>query len=89
MTPAQEAAAHQATSDPVESDYSFLAAEAAALGWTLAAVAERVAATRALWIQIGAEIEGLRQGALTAIAAAENVDAVAVAAAVTWPTADS
>ena len=86
---AQEAAAYQAASDPVDGGYPFLAAEAAALGWTLQAVAERVAATRTLWVQIGAEIEGTRQGALAGIAAAENVDAVALAEAFTWPTPDN
>ena len=65
-------------------DFPFLAAEAASTGMAIGEVAALVVAQADAWIAIGAQIEGLRRGALVAVEAAETPSEITAARAVEW-----
>lgn len=70
---ADEAVAYIAAGYPDDaSAYPMLAAEAAARGMTLSALADEVAAARALWVQMAAQIEALRLAGKAAVDAADD-----------------
>lgn len=48
-------------------------------------VAAVVSASHALWTVVGAQIEALRLGAKTAIAAAVSIEEAEIAATILWP----
>lgn len=62
----------------------FLAAEAAALGIGITALAATVIAQADAWVAVGSVIEGARIGAKAAIGAADNLTTLAAAATVDW-----
>lgn len=62
----------------------FLNAEAPARGMTLAELAAEVIQLADAWVVIGSAIEGLRMGAKSAMARAETLEAVLIAATVDW-----
>jgi len=78
---AQEALAWQADHN---APTPFLAAEAAALGMTLADLVAEVLAQRDAWIAIGSTIEGARRKAKADVTAAGDFAALAAASAVDW-----
>lgn len=71
-----EAQAYQRTQNPQASDYPMLAAEAAATGQTLEAVAAEVLTLAGQWRQLGAHIEGVRRGAIVQVQQAKSVEEV-------------
>ncbi|PCG08681.1 hypothetical protein COA17_11025 [Sphingomonas ginsenosidimutans] len=62
----------------------FLAAEAAARGMTIAALAAEVVALADRWAVVGSTIEGLRMGAKAAVTAAGTRAAIEAATDVDW-----
>lgn len=79
----KEAEARAWTADNV-AETPFLAAEAAARGMTIAALAAEVIAMADQWTTIGAAIEGLRMGAKAQLLAAPTVGAMVAACQVDW-----
>ncbi|TCP30685.1 hypothetical protein [Sphingomonas sp. BK235] len=63
----------------------FLTREAAARSMTLADLAAEVISQADAWVMVGAEIEGMRMGAKTSVAAAETFGAIVAAAELQWP----
>lgn len=78
----QEAEAYVAGADPLT--VPMLAAEADAMGVSIADLAATVIAKSAEWEQLGAAIEGLRMQAKKAVTEADTIGAKALAAKVDW-----
>lgn len=62
----------------------FLAAEAAARGLSVAAVANEVIALADMWTQVGSQIEAIRLGGKKAVQEADTLGEIVTAAAVDW-----
>lgn len=73
-----------ASGTPVDSDYPFVAADAAARDMTLAASMDEVRAARDAWIVIGAKIRAARLAAKAAVTAATSLPTMAKAAIIDW-----
>lgn len=83
---ARQARGILADADPAPAAYPMIAALVGIRGGTLRAVADLVVAKEAEWQQLGAAIEGTREGAKVAIVAAETRDdALAIFDAIAWP----
>lgn len=78
-----EAKAWRTGGDPA--NFPFLAAEAAATGQTIGALAATVLAKAAEWLAIGAKVEAARMKAKADIASAQNAAQIHAAAQVDWP----
>lgn len=77
LTKEREADAFVAAGRPSDtSAYPMLVAEAAGCGTTIGVVADLVRATRNQWVPLAATIEGLRMGGKSAVAAANDVQAI-------------
>ena len=80
----KEAEARAWTDGDAPETAPFLAAEAAALGIGITALAATVIAQADAWVAVGSIIEGARIGAKAAIGAADNLTNLAAAATVDW-----
>lgn len=80
----KEAEARSWTAGAPDTQFPFLAAEAAATGTTVADLAIIVIAQADAWIYVGSTIEALRRGALVAIDAATTIGEIEAAATVNW-----
>lgn len=85
ITKEREAKEYLAAETPSPADYPYLAAEAAALGVQLAALAVTVASTSAAWHEINVGIEAVRVSACDRVKKAADVAAVDSIFPVAWP----